>query len=87
VLLWLHRFLNKTFGVTPRVAWQIDPFGHSSTQAALMSAAAGYEALFFGRADYQVCCSAANSYLQGRVVAAPQRRTTPACERLTACTI
>eukprot|EP00882_Tetradesmus_deserticola_P016150 GHRQ01017228.1.p1 GENE.GHRQ01017228.1~~GHRQ01017228.1.p1 ORF type:complete len:267 (+),score=89.03 GHRQ01017228.1:398-1198(+) len=48
-----HRFLNSTFGFVPKVAWQIDPFGHSATQAALMSAAAGYEALFFGRADYQ----------------------------------
>eukprot|EP00879_Flechtneria_rotunda_P012931 GHRR01013504.1.p1 GENE.GHRR01013504.1~~GHRR01013504.1.p1 ORF type:complete len:746 (+),score=240.71 GHRR01013504.1:364-2601(+) len=48
-----HRFLNATFGITPSIAWQIDPFGHSATQAALMSAAAGYEALFFGRADYQ----------------------------------
>lgn len=49
-----HRFLNRTFGVTPKVAWQIDPFGHSATQASLLSAAAGFEALFFGRADYQV---------------------------------
>lgn len=48
-----HRFLNNTFGVAPEVAWQIDPFGHSSTQASLMSALAGYKALFFGRADYQ----------------------------------
>ncbi|KAF6264318.1 hypothetical protein COO60DRAFT_1634484 [Scenedesmus sp. NREL 46B-D3] len=48
-----HRFLNSTFGFVPKVAWQIDPFGHSATQAALLSAAAGYEALFFGRADYQ----------------------------------
>eukprot|EP00775_Hariotina_reticulata_P012334 gene12334-12467_t len=48
-----HRFLNATFGISPKVAWQIDPFGHSATQAALLSAAAGFEALFFGRADYQ----------------------------------
>lgn len=48
------RFLNATFGVAPRVAWQVDPFGHSATQAALLSAAAGFEALLFGRADYQV---------------------------------
>jgi hypothetical protein len=52
--LHMCRFLNTTFGVSPCVAWQIDPFGHSATQAALMSAAAGYKALFFGRADYQV---------------------------------
>ena len=36
----------------PRVAWQIDEFGHSATQASL-SAQAGYDSLFFGRADYQ----------------------------------
>ena len=37
----------------PTVAWQLDPFGHSATQAALMSAEAGMDALFFGRIDYQ----------------------------------
>lgn len=49
-----HRFLNATFGKVPRVGWQIDPFGHSATQASLMSGALGFDALFFGRADYQV---------------------------------
>jgi len=34
--------------------WQIDPFGHSSTQASLLSWASGFDALFFGRIDYQV---------------------------------
>ena len=48
-----HQFLNATFGVTPRIGWQIDPFGHSSTQASLMSGALGFDALYFGRADYQ----------------------------------
>ncbi len=37
----------------PTVGWQIDPFGHSSTQASL-SALYGFDAQFFGRADYQV---------------------------------
>lgn len=46
-------FLRHTFGVAPRVGWQIDPFGHSATQAGLLSAAVGFDALFFGRADYQ----------------------------------
>lgn len=48
-----HRFLKKTFGVVPRIGWQIDPFGHSSTQAGLLSSQLGFDALFFGRADYQ----------------------------------
>ena len=29
------------------------PFGHSATHAALLSAEAGMDALFFGRIDYQ----------------------------------
>ena len=33
-----HRFLFETFGVVPKVTWQIDPFGHSSAQASLMTA-------------------------------------------------
>ena len=48
-----HRFITEQFGVQPKVGWQIDPFGHSATQAALLSAEVGFEALFFGRIDYQ----------------------------------
>ena len=45
--------MEATFGpeARPRVAWQIDPFGHSNTQAALF-AAMGFDGLFFGRQDY-----------------------------------
>jgi alpha-mannosidase len=50
-----HRLLKEEFGDAgiPTVAWQLDPFGHSATQAALLSAEAGMDALFFGRIDYQ----------------------------------
>jgi alpha-mannosidase len=48
-----HQFILQEFGVTPKVGWQIDPFGHSATQAALLSGVVGFEALFFGRIDHQ----------------------------------
>nr|XP_015204430.1 PREDICTED: lysosomal alpha-mannosidase [Lepisosteus oculatus] len=48
------RFLNDTFGPCgrPRVAWHIDPFGHSREQASLF-AQMGFDGFFFGRLDYQ----------------------------------
>lgn len=50
-----HRFIVSEFGqaALPSVTWQIDPFGHSGTQASLLSSpASGYSALFVSRADY-----------------------------------
>ncbi|XP_067170658.1 lysosomal alpha-mannosidase [Apteryx mantelli] len=49
-----RRFLRRTFGgcARPRVAWQIDPFGHAREQAALF-AQMGYDGLFVGRVDQQ----------------------------------
>jgi len=36
----------------------VDPFGHSATQASLLSGLLGFDSLFFGRADYQARCTA-----------------------------
>jgi len=48
------RFINDTFGpcAAPKVAWQIDPFGHSREQANLFYEMA-FDGLFFGRLDYR----------------------------------
>lgn len=48
------RFLQEEFGscATPKIGWQIDPFGHSREQASLF-AQFGFDALYFGRLDYQ----------------------------------
>jgi alpha-mannosidase len=50
-----HKFIVEEFGASavPTIGWQIDPFGHSSTQASLLSAEVGFDGLFFGRIDYQ----------------------------------
>ena len=48
-----HTFLKKELNVFPTVGWQLDPFGHSATQASLMTSKAGFDALYFGRIDYQ----------------------------------
>ena len=51
-----HQFLLNEFGADhiPTIGWQVDPFGHSATQAALLSAEVGFDALFFGRIDCQL---------------------------------
>jgi len=48
-----HLFLKETFDFVPRIGWQIDPFGHSSTQAGLLGEQIGFDAMFFGRADHE----------------------------------
>eukprot|EP00041_Stephanoeca_diplocostata_P035223 m.1233287 g.1233287 ORF g.1233287 m.1233287 type:complete len:244 (-) comp24662_c0_seq10:188-919(-) len=47
-----HRFLHEQFGYRVKTGWQIDPFGHSSTNARI-SAQMGYDAQYFARIDYQ----------------------------------
>ena len=47
-----HQFLKETFGVTPTVGWQVDPFGHSNTMMSLFGQM-GYSSVFFARMDYQ----------------------------------
>lgn len=48
-----HQFLQREFNVKPRGTWQIDPFGHTNTQAWLLSYEAGMESLYWGRMDWQ----------------------------------
>ena len=40
--------MQNEFGVTPRIGWMVDSFGHSSANAALF-ADFGFEALFMSR--------------------------------------
>lgn len=53
-MTWGHRKLTDIFGHcgVPRVAWQIDPFGHSREQA-LLFAQMYFDGLFVGRIDWQ----------------------------------
>lgn len=43
-----HSFLQKEFGIRPKIGWMLDAFGHSETNAALFSDF-GFEMLFFSR--------------------------------------
>ena len=46
-----HEYLLKNFGVQPRIAWQIDPFGHSATTPTIF-ALMGFEALVINRIHF-----------------------------------
>jgi len=48
-----HEYIQKNFGVSPRIAWQIDPFGHSSVTPSLWSLM-GFEALVINRIHHSV---------------------------------
>lgn len=47
-----HKFLFDEFNYIPKVAWQLDPFGHSASNAMICSEL-GYDAIFLGRIDPQ----------------------------------
>ena len=43
-----HSYLQKEFGIRPRIGWMVDSFGHSASNAALF-ADFGFEAIFMAR--------------------------------------
>ena len=45
-----HSFLEKEFGVKPKIGWMVDAFGHSVANAALFHDF-GFEAMFISRMD------------------------------------
>ena len=47
-----HEFIQKEFGVTPKIGWDLDTFGHSDTNTRLF-AEMGFDAMFFSRIDHQ----------------------------------
>ena len=48
-----HEWLRKTFGIAPTVGWQLDTFGHTAANAALM-AQMGLDALVINRIHFQL---------------------------------
>jgi len=48
-----HEYLLKLFNFRPKIAWQIDPFGHSSLTPTIFSQI-GYEALVINRIHHQL---------------------------------
>jgi alpha-mannosidase len=47
-----HKFIQNEFGVLPRIGWQLDSYGHSSTNARFL-AELGYDAWFFTRGNIE----------------------------------
>ncbi|GBG31498.1 Alpha-mannosidase [Hondaea fermentalgiana] len=50
-----HQFILAEFGphAAPSVTWQVDPFGHTNTQAWLLAAEAGMPAMFWARMNFE----------------------------------
>lgn len=46
-----HQFVEREFGIKPRVGWHADSFGHSSANQRLF-AEMGFDAIFFSRFHY-----------------------------------
>lgn len=47
--------MKDNLGVHPTIGWNIDPFGHTSANAAMFHDL-GFEALFFARAGWDQMC-------------------------------
>jgi hypothetical protein len=47
-----HQFLYNTYGIRPTIGWQIDPFGHSSTNS-ILAGQLGFEGNFYTRLDFE----------------------------------
>lgn len=47
-----HEFVMGELGVTPSIAWQLDPFGHSSGLADIF-AEIGFEETVFARMNFE----------------------------------
>lgn len=45
-----HEWLDKELGVSCKIGWQLDPFGHSSTFGRILSEL-GYDSVVLGRID------------------------------------
>jgi hypothetical protein len=52
-MMTMRQWLKVEFGVEPRVGWQLDAFGHSSTNAELFSEI-GLESMVFARMPHEL---------------------------------
>lgn len=72
------KWLNKTFGAHPRVAWQIDPFGNSAVTPALFSQL-GFEAIILNRIGTTVYAelekTKSSEFIWGGVSSKPEEST------------